>query len=520
LGFELNPKGENLPDPFLRCNFMALLINAAKNSWMLLALGVGWTAAYAVGPHPFMAVVLVLWVGALAALVLSERHLLLLFFMLLPFINLLKRLIFLDQSVGTIETYMVLAAQDLLLGGIVLKAFIRAVQEKSRPVLSGVDGAVCAFGLYSMLSVLLLSPGASWTARLAALESLVWPITMYFLAVRYLNRKSDLLTLSNLTIIFACFVALYGICQFIWGLNPFEQAWYEDMKTASSNVLHMERDLRDYGIFRTFSTLDSHGTYGIFLGIGLILAWARRFRIGTLTWIGASLLMGAGILVSFTRYTWVMPIVAALCFLALQSKKLMSLISIRSMNRIVVALLGGLVGSFLILTLILSGLYKTELVSPSNPYVHRAFETNTLYARIQWRDFFSPQDASLFGNGLAATGRLAGKFEFESGDINYHNIFIDMMDSLGLFGLILFLLLLYLLLKRALITIRYLDDPLARRLLAALFALVLAMLWVGHFNGAVFYHGRAVPYFFWGFCGILAHYPREEKFQKDLAGVA
>ena len=485
---------------------------------MLLALGVGWIAAYAVSPHPFMAIILVLWIGVLTAFVLSERSLLLLFFILLPFINLLKRLIFLDQTVGSTETYMVLAAQDLLLGGVVLKALMRAVQEKSWLRLSGVDGAVCAFGLYSMFSAVLFSTGAPWTARFATFESQVWPIVMYFMAARYLNRRRDLITLSNVIIIFTSFVAFYGIYHFIWGLNSFEQAWYGDIETASSNVLHMERDLELYGIFRIFSTLDSHGAYGIFLGIGLIIAWARLFRLGTLAWLGASLLMVFGIIISFTRYTWVMLIVAGICILALQSKKLMSRINIRNIRQTTGVLLAGLIGSFFILTLILSSLYRTELVSPSNPYVHRAFETNTLYARIQWRDLLSARDTSMLGNGLATTGRFAGKFEFESKDINYHNIFIDMMDSLGLFGLTLFLWLLYLLFKRAFVIIRYLDDVLAQRLLVALFALVLAMLWVGHFNGAVFYHGRVIPYFFWGFCGILVHYCTEEEVHKGFRG--
>jgi hypothetical protein len=495
---------------------MIFLVNAIKSSWMLLALGVGWIAAYAVSPHPFMAIILVLWIGVLTAFVLSERSLLLLFFILLPFINLLKRLIFLDQTVGSTETYMVLAAQDLLLGGIVLKALIRAVQEKSWLRLSGVDGAVCAFGLYSVLSAVLFSTGAPWTARLATVESLVWPMIMYFLAARYLNRPRDLITLSNVIIIFTAFVAFYGIYHFTWGLNSFEQAWYEDIETASSNVLHMERDLESYGIFRIFSTLDSHGTYGIFLGIGLIIAWARRFRLGTLAWLGASLLMAFGIIISFTRYTWVMPIMAAICIVAFQSKKLMSRINIRNLRQTTAVLLAGLIGSFLILTLILGSLYRTELVSPSNPYIQRAFETNTLYARIQWRDLLSAQDISMLGNGLATTGRFAG--EFESRDINYHNIFIDMIDSLGLFGLTLFLWVLYLLFKRAFVTIRSQDDVLAQRLLVALFALVLAMLWVGHFNGAVFYHGRVIPYLFWGFCGILAHYCAEEGFHKRPHG--
>jgi hypothetical protein len=495
---------------------MIVHMNAARAAWITLALGMGWIAAYVVSLHPSMALIFILWVGVLGTCALSERSLLLLFFAFLPFVNLLKRLVYLDATAGSTEMYMVLASQDLLLGVVVLKAIGTAVRQKVWLRFSSVDGAVCALGLYSMLSIVLFSRGAPWTAQLAALENLVCPMIMYFLAAYYLNRSRDLLSLSKVIIIVVLIVSLYGIQQFFIGLNSFEQAWFADTDTASKFVQQMQRDLKVYGIFRTFSTMDSHGCYGILLGIGLMLAWARRYRLGVPVWVAVSLIIAFGLILSLTRYTWIMPVMAAAFVFLFQFHKIRSFFTERNPRQISCIVMAVLIGSFFALTLILSSLYRAELVSLSNPYIRRAFETNTLYARLKWRDILSAQDISILGNGLANIKRFAEKFGFESGDISYHNIFIDMLDSQGVIGLTLFLLLLYLLFKRAVTAVQVTQtDALARRLLVALFALVVAMLWAGHFNDAVFYHGRVIPYFFWGFCGILAHFDSKNEIAEE-----
>ncbi|HKZ43205.1 MAG TPA: hypothetical protein VJ044_19765, partial [Candidatus Hodarchaeales archaeon] len=154
-----------------------------------------------------------------------------------------------------------------------------------------------------------------------------------------------------------------------------------------------------------------------------------------------------------------------------------------------------------------------------NSYLVRAFGTGTLEARLRLSRFLGENtDLSILGNGLAGSGFFARKFDFVSEDVNYHNMFIDMIDAMGLVGLGFFLILLYVLIRAGLTNVIFQTVPETRNYLVALFGLLLAMLTVGHFNGAVFYFGRAIPVYFWSIAGILAHFerPASQSLSRDV----
>lgn len=472
-----------------------------------LSTAIVWVALHWLSPYPAVALILILWVGALGTVVLPVRLQLLLFWALLPFVGLLKRLVFLDESAGTTQMYLVLATQDIMLIVVLLKLFLKALHSRVSIRLLLVDIAVGLFGIYSLLSAVLFSSNVPLTARLAAVESWVWPMAMYYLGACYLNRSKDINTLSNLIIGSAVIVALYGMYQFFGGLLPFEEAWFARV-TTSINVARLREEIYRAGVFRTFATMDSHGTYGLFLGMGLILAWVRRFRLGIFLWGLCSLIIALGLILSFTRYTWIMPPIAAGFIVLFQYRKIKPLFNLQKLRQGSLLLLA-VVGAFFPFYVAMSNLYGMQLISSSNPYLVRAFGTGTLYARLQWMSLPSLRNIGLLGKGLAAVGYFARKFGFETTDVNFHNIFVDMLDAMGVAGLGLFLWLLYLLFKRIIANIEVQSDARKRRGVVGLFSLILAMVVVSHFNGAVFYYGRAVPYYFWGLCGILAHYERE-----------
>lgn len=476
--------------------------------WLLL-LSATLVVALWFSARPGLFFIVTLWAGALSSTLLPIRSQLWLFWVMLPFMGLLKRLVFLDGTAGIIEMYLVLATQDIVLG-IILFKFILYISLSSRVDIDALDVAVGVFGLYSMLSALFLSSNVPFIARLATVESRIWPMVMYFLAANYLNRSRDLERLTRLTIAAAVVVALYGVFQFFGGFLPFEEAWYA-RATTSSNVAHIQHDIQEASVFRTFATMDSHGTYGIFLGLGLILAWARRGRLGAFLWLSVSFIITLGLILSFTRYTWIMPPIAGGFILLFRYRRIKPLLNLQGLRR-GSRLLLIVVGSFLIFYLLLSNLYGTQLISGTHPYLRRSFGTSTLYARLQWRNYLSTQRISILGEGLASVGYMARKFGFESSDVQFHNIFVDMVESMGVIGLGLFLWLLYLLFRRARLSVQIQSDAQTHRSLAAVFGLILAMLTVGHFNGAVFYFGRALPHYFWGFCGVLTHYNKQGVF--------
>ena len=438
--------------------------------------------------------------------VLSIRGQLLLFLAYLPFVDMFKRMVFLDANSSPTNMYFVLVTQDVILLAILLKVLLSITSHRIRLRIRSVDIAVVIFAAISVISAL-ITPEVPLSGRIAAIGLRVWPMVTYFLAALYLNDPDSLRRFGKLTLILGVVVALYGIRQFFFGLLPFEELWYEEAYT-SSDVAHL-RYSAEVGIFRTFGTLDSHTSYGLFLGIGLILAWAWKRNLGLLEWLLLSLVLAFGLILSFTRFTWLMPLLAAgfiFLFTYRRIRPFFSLLNLRKAS-LLLLLVTGLFGIFY---LAMSSLYGVQIVSAgSNSYLKRALGTNTLEARLKVDSFLGENaDLSVFGNGLAGSEYFARKFDFVSSDVNYHNIFVDMVDAMGVVGLVIFMLLLYLLIRAAITSIDYQTNPQTRTLLVALFGLFLAMVTVGHFNGAVFYFGRALPAYFWTICGILAHFDR------------
>jgi hypothetical protein len=339
---------------------------------------------------------------------------------------------------------------------------------------------------------------------MATMGMWVWPMVMYYLAAIYFSNTTALARLIRITVILAGIVALYGIQQFFVGFLPFETAWLE-RATNSANVAHLQHGA-SRGVFRTFGTLDSHSSYGIFLGIGLIVAWADRYRMGRFLWLTVSAVLLFGLILSFTRFTWLMPLLAIGFIFLFSYSRIRPLFNVKRWRKASLLILG-IVGSFFIFYLMMSSLYGRRLVDTSNPYLVRALGTGTLEARLHINSLLTGRSDSLvLGKGLANTGFFSRKFDFEPADVNFHNIFVDMVDSTGIVGLALFLWFLYLLIKQSIMNIETQTDQRSRRPLVAVLALVLAMVTVGHFNGAVFHFGRALPAYFWAFCGILAHF--------------
>jgi hypothetical protein len=201
-----------------------------------------------------------------------------------------------------------------------------------------------------------------------------------------------------------------------------------------------------------------------------------------------------------------MPILAAVFIFLFTYRRIRPLIDLNRLRRATVLLLI-VIGSFFFFYQAMSFLYSHGLGAISNPYLRRALTTGTLSDRLRASDLLlTNTKISIMGDGLGSAGYFARKFGYETTNVDYHNIFVDMIDSMGLIGLFLFIYLLYFSFKQALWNIHHEPEPYARRLLISLFCLILGMITVGHFNGAVFHFGRALPIYFWGILGILTHY--------------
>jgi hypothetical protein len=370
--------------------------------------------------------------------------------------------------------------------------------------LNRADVFLTIFAVYSLFSALFIS-SAPLTARISATGLWVWPVVTYFLSSQFL-RRFRLSELLLIVVSLAVVVALYGIKQFFGGLTSFEQAWFYG-PSNSANVSHLVHDA-SVGVFRTFSTLDSHSSYGVFLGIGLVVAWALHPRLGKGPWLLTSALLAFGLFLSFTRFTWLVPILSLVLITFLRFGGLWVGRHLRWAGlRRAMIMVTFVTGSYFALQLVMRKLYGISLpalLGIAGPYARRILGTSTLEARLRLPTL---DNISLWGTGLANANFLSNKFGVADAGpvVNYHNIFLDMLQSLGVIGLLLFLVFLFVFFATALRNIYREKDPGRQRILIALFGLVLALVTVGHFNGAVFYFGHAIPFYFWALCGFLVH---------------
>ena len=447
----------------------------------------------------------VLWLGAISTAFFSIRTQLIIIWVVVPFLDLFKRIIYIDQSASTIHAYLILASVDIVLITILVKEILNYLQHPKKIQLNAVDLAVLGFSFLSLISALLVS-NAPIIARLATSGMWIWPMISYYFYGKFFKSKEGVGLLVKLLFVVGLVVAIYGMIQFYFGLLPFEVSWFQSAEN-SENVSSLQAYFVRRGVFRTFSTMDSHSSYGIFLGSALIMAWIIRPELRRNRWLMLTLIITVGLFLSFTRFTYIMPILAAFYIFTLTHYRITPLIDIHKFRRASLILIV-VVCSFFVFYIVMDFLYGNSIIPAfNNPYLRRVFGTGTLEARLRLDSFvsvFSIQNP--FGNGLANSSFFASKFSFDSTDINYHNIFLDMLGSMGIIGLIIFLIFMYQLFKKALMKIRIESDIEGKRILIGLFCLILAMLTVGHFNGAIFYFGRAIPIYFWAICGILSHY--------------
>jgi hypothetical protein len=450
----------------------------------------------------------ILWIGATSTVVFSIRHQLMILWIMLPFLDLFKRLAYYDSAANDTYVYLILLTSDLILIVIIIKDLLVQLRKPVSIKFSFIDISILLFFLISLSSALFLS-NAPLIARLATAGNWVWPMVSFYLFGKYFNEKDRVLSLIKITIVLGVIVALYGIRQFFGGFLPFEEAWFL-RSTTSENVASLQAYFVKRGVLRTFATMDSHSSYGIFLGISLLFAWIirpiHRFSYSILIYV----ILSFGLVLSFTRFTYLLPLIAFGFVFLFYYRSIKPIINIHKYRRVMIILIA-VVFSFFIFYVVMDLLYNYDIIpSFSNPYLNRIFGTGTLSARLRLNELSIPGNyLSLLGSGLASSSYFAAKFSFSSTDINFHNIFLDMLGSLGIIGLASFLFFLFFFIRHVLKLIKFDDDRISKRILIGLFSLILGMLMVGHFNGAVFYFGRALPIYFWGICGILAHYQLE-----------
>jgi len=418
----------------------------------------------------------------------------------LMFIDLFKRLIFWQpDSASRTLMYTILLLPDLLFGALVLNLLHGLlISHRIRWKWSSVDAlamgffALCTFSSFS-------NPVVPLSAKVAAFERQAMPILMFFIGAQTLSSIFALRGARKVIVLGGLLVAIYAVQQFTLGFTSFERNWFEATREYSIAASNIAVNLEWFGYFRGFATLPDHVSLGLLMGLCISMLWLIKDReLPGIIIIPVTLTLGLALLVSFTRLAYLALVLTAIIYWLLSWRPMRQPLGIT----LTIALV-----PFPIVVLF-QRLYTSGLLATQNPYLSRIFDTGTLSARLAWAEQLPEaiRRGGLLGQGLAYTPLIGPKFGLVVESLYSHNMLIDLIEQLGLLGLLLFLLFTYRLFARSFRLIGTAEPRRARDALRLLTAVIMSWIVVGHINYAVFFSGPLLSYLFWGLCGAVAHF--------------
>ena len=215
---------------------------------------------------------------------------------LLPFVELVKRFLFIDQSVSQPQYLAVKAIPDAVVLVALLSYAHRDLIRRRLPLApTAIDKMVLCFLIWNLAEV--ANPSSKPLIGLAGFDYTGVPIAMYFLARSVIRGREDVEKLARVVVVTAVIAALYGLKQEVLGLAPFETVWLNSGLT-SLDLGYIE----SAGLLRAFSTFASHKEFGFYLAIaiGYAIVLMARHRLWTLA---LPILVG-GLTVTWARDAW------------------------------------------------------------------------------------------------------------------------------------------------------------------------------------------------------------------------
>ncbi len=436
---------------------------------------------------------------------------------LLPFIDFFKRLVFVEPMQSTAVMYAPLFLTDVLLAGILLLSWPQLAKRLVPSRFPKLDLWVLLFiGWATLSSLIFTNPQIPLFNRVSIVELKVVPIFMYFVGAIWLSNRQMSEHWARIVVVAALVATGYGIVQFWRDLFPYERAWvaaFEAGQINSAAVRHILLDRRVLGFFRVFATTSDHVSFGAFLGVAMWFWYGILPGKRTPLFLIGMLFLSIGIFLSFTRMVYILPIVIGMVYFLLYYAEIRPIINLRKVRTplVVITLLAC---SYLLFALIFTQLYGTKLFGGygDNPYLKRLLNTSSLEARLRTDDLFSQDRLSLAGHGLSATGQnlrrsgVIGMDNNDTQDVNFHNMFFDMAEEMGLIGVGIFLGLLYHLYRNSLNYVNAKMLPSNRRIPITLLSIITGLLIIAQIDRALFWAGELWPYYFWAMVGAVANF--------------
>lgn len=254
----------------------------------------------------------------------------------------------------------------------------------------------------------------------------IWAIylvfmAMYFVIVNTVNTKKLLMNLLTLFAISGFFVCLYGIAQYLFGWDT-TQAWMDE---------EMFGDIK----MRIYSTLGNPNVFGEYillaLPVSIGLMWVNKKPAAKIVYAGISAVMFAALILTFSRGCWIGIMAAAAIFITFAAGKLWGL---------------GLI-ALPVIPMILPESIINRFSSIGNME-----DSSTSYRVYIWMGTLAMiKDFWLSGIGMGQTAfTQVYPFYSYNGVVapHSHNLFLQILVESGIAGIVIFLVIMCLFLRR------------------------------------------------------------------------
>src|SRR5579883_535607 len=347
--------------------------------------------------------------------------------LLLPLVELAKRLLFLEPQVSQTQYLAVKVVPDVIILVALISYLHNDLIYRRLPVApTFLDKFVLIFLIWNVAQV--FNPQSSLLIGAGGFDYTGVPIAMYFLTCSVVRSAKEAARIGYVLLATGTLSALYGLKQEFWGLAPFELDWLNSGLTSLGPAF-----IRSAGLLRAFSTFASHKEFGFYMVtcIGFIAFLQVRHRWPILL---APLFL-AGLLVTWARDAWScgVGLLLMLAFLAFKPGRLAQIIVLIVLY--VSPVLVPTFGNSLITTL------SDAQTNAANPALQAALIAGTYGSRLDgWHEFLTNPGAFLnpIGHGIG-TLFVGSRFgdQFTLGVLP-HSGPIEMAYELGPIGLLIF----------------------------------------------------------------------------------
>ena len=332
--------------------------------------------------------------------------------------------------------------------------------------LDGVGMAIMLFMIVFLISTL---SSVAWKNSMSIFVLYLAFIAFYFTIINTIKTKEQLYSMLMIFVISGVFVAIYGMLQYVLGLNVDKQAWMDE---------DMFSDIK----MRVYSTLENPNVLGEYLllviPVAVAFLWRKKELWAKVTFVGIVGILGVCLILTMSRGCWIALLVALAVYISFVDGRYW-LLAILALFALPAFLPDSILNRFL--------------------SVGDMSDTSSSYRLFIWlgtlallRDFWLVG----IGPGSAAYNTIYPRYSYQTIIAPHsHNLFLQIMTEMGAAGILAFILVCVAFFRRMAASAKAVAfKSMDRAMIVAISSGVVAFLVQGMFDYA-FYNYRVVMMF-------------------------